>query len=63
MTDAAPRSPCVSVCVLDEQDVCTGCYRSAAEITDWFMATPREKRDILERARLRRERASAIRLG
>jgi len=33
----APRvgSPCVSICMLDEQDVCTGCFRTANEITDW----------------------------
>jgi uncharacterized protein len=47
-------SPCISVCLLDEKDICLGCYRSAAEITDWFMANPREKRDILARARDRR---------
>lgn len=47
-------SPCISVCLLDEQDICLGCYRSAEEITDWFMASPEEKRAILERARDRR---------
>ena len=47
-------SPCISVCLLDEQDICLGCYRSAGEITDWFMASPAEKRAILERARDRR---------
>lgn len=47
-------SPCISVCLLDEQDICLGCYRSAAEITDWFMANPSEKRDILARALDRR---------
>jgi predicted Fe-S protein YdhL (DUF1289 family) len=47
-------SPCISVCLLDEQDICLGCYRSAEEITDWFMASPAEKRAILQRARDRR---------
>lgn len=28
-------SPCVSICYLNEDDVCEGCYRTAAEITDW----------------------------
>lgn len=49
-----PASPCVSICAMDERDVCIGCYRSAAEITDWFMASPAEKRAILDRARERR---------
>jgi Predicted Fe-S protein len=25
-------SPCVSICALDEQDICTGCQRTVAEI-------------------------------
>lgn len=47
-------SPCISVCLLDDKDICLGCYRSAEEITDWFMASLEEKRAILERARDRR---------
>ena len=52
---AQPASPCVSICALDEQDICIGCYRSAAEITDWFMASAEEKHAILARARERRQ--------
>lgn len=62
MNDAEPQSPCISVCLLDEGDICVGCYRSADEITDWFMANAEGKREILKRARERREAASAIRL-
>lgn len=51
---AEPASPCVSICALNDDDVCIGCYRSAAEITEWFMASPEEKRAILDRARERR---------
>ncbi|WP_148709664.1 DUF1289 domain-containing protein, partial [Pseudomonas syringae group genomosp. 3] len=29
------RSPCVSICALDEQDICTGCQRTVSEITQW----------------------------
>ncbi|WP_043196779.1 DUF1289 domain-containing protein [Pseudomonas putida] len=28
-------SPCVSICALDEQDICTGCQRTVAEIGRW----------------------------
>ncbi|NQZ30626.1 MAG: DUF1289 domain-containing protein [Oceanospirillaceae bacterium] len=28
-------SPCTSQCKLDENDICLGCYRSAAEIGGW----------------------------
>jgi len=49
----SPQSPCISVCYLDESDVCSGCYRTANEITDWFMASDDEKRAIIQRARER----------
>ncbi len=48
------RSPCVSICALDEDDVCIGCFRSGSEITDWFMASNAEKKAIVERAQQRR---------
>ena len=62
MSDAEPRSPCISVCVLDDQNICTGCYRSAEEITDWFMATDEQKREILRRVRERMQASATIRL-
>lgn len=58
MNDDEPMSPCISVCLLDEQDICVGCFRSAAEVTDWFMASAEEKREILRRTEQRREAAS-----
>jgi len=62
MSDDEPRSPCISVCVLDDDDICMGCYRSASEITDWFMATNEQKREVLRRARERMQAGSNIRL-
>ena len=62
MSAVEPQSPCVSICVLDENDVCLGCYRSANEITDWFMASTDEKREILKRANQRREDDSSLKL-
>jgi predicted Fe-S protein YdhL (DUF1289 family) len=58
-----PQSPCISVCALDDNDVCLGCYRSAEEITDWFLADAAGKREILRRARERRESVDQVRLG
>ena len=63
MSENEPQSPCISVCVLDENDICAGCYRSADEITDWFMASAEQKREMLARARERMEAATTIRLG
>ena len=62
MNVAEPQSPCISVCRLDDGDICVGCFRSANEITDWFMAGADEKRDILQRARQRQEEATTVRL-
>jgi uncharacterized protein len=62
MSDTEPRSPCISVCVLDDLNICTGCYRSAEEITDWFMATDERKREVLRRARERMQASTTIRL-
>jgi uncharacterized protein len=62
MSDAEPLSPCVSVCLLDEMNICVGCFRSADEITDWFMASAEQKREILRRTRQRREASTRVRL-
>ncbi|GAB5415572.1 MAG: hypothetical protein Cons2KO_31750 [Congregibacter sp.] len=59
---STPESPCVSVCALDENDICLGCYRSADEITDWFTADHAEKVAILARAATRRDADSPIKL-
>jgi predicted Fe-S protein YdhL (DUF1289 family) len=63
MSEQEPQSPCISVCLLDDKDICTGCFRSADDITDWFMATADQKREMLRRARERMEASTTIRLG
>lgn len=63
MNEVEPKSPCISVCVLDDNDVCMGCYRSAAEITDWSMCNAEQKREIICLARERMETSSPVRLS
>lgn len=64
MSDTTPpKSPCISVCVLDDDDICMGCYRSAEEITDWFMASDEQKCEVLRRARERMQASSGISLN
>ncbi|MFW5825623.1 MAG: DUF1289 domain-containing protein [Marinobacter sp.] len=53
------RSPCVSICALDEQDVCVGCHRTGDEILRWTVMTDEERRRVLENV-TRRERESLI---
>ncbi|CAA0123372.1 Uncharacterised protein [Halioglobus japonicus] len=62
MSEASPKSPCISVCVLDDDDICMGCYRSAAEITDWAMSSDEQKREILQRSRERLQGSFTVRL-
>ena len=61
MSEAEPQSPCISVCLLDEANICVGCFRSADEITDWFMASAEQKREILRRTQQRREASTTVR--
>lgn len=41
-------SPCVSICALDEDDICVGCYRSGSEITNWSTMSDEEKGKVME---------------
>jgi hypothetical protein len=52
----------VSICALNEDEICMGCYRSADEIADWFLAGDEEKREILARCDERRSAASPFKL-
>ncbi|MEC8909038.1 MAG: DUF1289 domain-containing protein [Pseudomonadota bacterium] len=48
-TNEAPlRSPCVSICALDENNVCLGCYRTGQEITDWGSMTNDQRREVMQ---------------
>lgn len=42
-------SPCVSICALDDDDICVGCFRSGREISDWGKLGNDEKRAVLRR--------------
>ncbi|WP_299586255.1 DUF1289 domain-containing protein [uncultured Microbulbifer sp.] len=49
------KSPCISVCALNAQDLCEGCFRSGTEISHWGTMNNEERRAVLklctERAR------------
>ncbi len=55
MTSTRIESPCISICALDDNDICMGCFRSVEEITRWSQADDSERKTILavsgERAR------------
>ena len=47
-------SPCISICVLDDEDVCQGCFRTADEITQWSSANEEAQQRIVDLANNRR---------
>ena len=46
-TERPVRSPCINVCALDDHDVCTGCQRTADEITRWGRMSNDERRQVI----------------
>ncbi len=53
--NSAVSSPCVGLCELNDDSICTGCYRAIEEITGWGMLDNTEKSDIIERVQKRKE--------
>jgi predicted Fe-S protein YdhL (DUF1289 family) len=49
MSKAAPESPCISVCVLDEFNCCRGCRRTVSEITRWSRMGSEEQWAVIAR--------------
>ena len=45
----APVSPCVSICALDGDDICVGCFRTGREISYWGLLPVEERREVLVR--------------
>jgi predicted Fe-S protein YdhL (DUF1289 family) len=41
-------SPCISVCVLDEADLCLGCGRTRAEIAGWIAMSEATRLSIMD---------------
>jgi len=49
------KSPCVSICALDNDDICTGCHRSGDEISTWGVMSDAQKRTVLEQVKIREQ--------
>ncbi|MCW8196197.1 DUF1289 domain-containing protein [Proteobacteria bacterium 005FR1] len=58
----SPKSPCISVCALNEDDVCVGCFRSGQEISRWGNLSADEKKKVLQRAGERRKSTQRFQL-
>ena len=54
MNDPRPASPCINVCVLDAEQICTGCGRTIEEIARWGQMSAAEQWQVVGRlARVR----------
>jgi predicted Fe-S protein YdhL (DUF1289 family) len=40
-------SPCLGLCVVDNDGVCIGCFRHITEITEWNEFSEQEKKYVL----------------
>ena len=49
MTRAGPPSPCMNICVLDVDRVCTGCRRTLDEIARWGRMSAAEQWAVIAR--------------
>lgn len=57
-------SPCVNICVVHPTErICTGCYRTIDEITQWARLTPETRREIMDELPSRAPRLTKRRGG
>ena len=42
------KSPCISACFLNDDDICEGCYRSMEEITHWGVMSSEQRLQVFE---------------
>lgn len=47
--DTPIKSPCVSICCLDDNDICLGCFRSCDEICKWGAMSNDERKDVMQK--------------
>ena len=43
------KSPCINICCLDDQDVCSGCYRTSEEITLWGSMNNDQRHEVMKK--------------
>ncbi len=44
----AVLSPCIGICALDDDGLCSGCHRSSAEIARWTQMNDDERLRLME---------------
>ena len=60
MSQTAPASPCMNICVLDASRTCIGCLRTLDEIARWGRMSAAEQWQVIARLeRVRQQNAAA----
>jgi len=54
------QSPCRSLCKLDQDNICVGCYRKSSEINFWTTYSNQQKQEVVEKAEQRRLQAERV---
>lgn len=44
------KSPCIHVCVKNDEDICLGCFRNIDEIRCWYKYSDEEKLEVIKLA-------------
>ncbi|MDE8602371.1 DUF1289 domain-containing protein [Marinomonas sp. RSW2] len=62
MTKPKPqvKSPCVNLCLLNEDDVCVGCYRTGKEITLWGGMNKASQLAVMKKVRERESKSQFV---
>ncbi len=53
-------SPCISVCELDDENICIGCKRSKTEISQWSKMSRNQRLELLKILHKRRRDAGKV---
>lgn len=59
MSQVAPTSPCLNICVLDASRTCVGCLRTLDEIARWGRMSAAEQWQVIARLEGIREQSAA----
>jgi predicted Fe-S protein YdhL (DUF1289 family) len=54
---AEVKSPCISVCALDDDGICIGCWRTDDEIASWIDLDNDRRREVVRLAQQRAREA------
>ena len=59
LRSTAPASPCINVCLLDDQGYCRGCLRTVDEITRWTTLSADQQWIVVRACQARRAQLPA----